>query len=82
MNKTLINPLNLLHEIIPVFTNVHCARPVLNNKRSRRGEKDTFITRTGLNSALAPGLAVIQKEPDPRGGEGEGGGARRGGHVG
>lgn len=59
MNKTLINPLNLLHEIIPVFTSVHCARPVLNNKRSRRG-KDTFITRTGVNSAaLTPGLALV-----------------------
>lgn len=42
MNKTLINPLNLLHEIIPVFTSVHCARPVLNNKRSRRGKKIHF----------------------------------------
>lgn len=49
MNKTLINPLNLLHEIIPVFTSVHCTRPVLNNKRSRMKGGSTFITRKWVN---------------------------------
>lgn len=42
MNKTLINPLNLLHEIIPVYTSVHCTEPGLNNKKSGGKKKENI----------------------------------------
>lgn len=45
MNKTLINPLNLLHEIIPVFTTMHCTLPVLNNKKVQGKKNYIYIYR-------------------------------------
>lgn len=45
MNKTLINPLNLLHEIIPVFTTMHCTLPVLNNKKVEGKKNYIYIYR-------------------------------------
>lgn len=50
MNKTLINPLNLLHEIIPVFTTMHCTLPVLNNKGIKKYSRKfpilTYVIRS------------------------------------
>lgn len=78
MNKTLINPLNLLHEIIPVFTSVHCARPGLNNKRSRRGKIHFYHTYGGEFCCEALHSRLDWRCWTPGGPRG----SRSGGHVG